>query len=111
MSISGFYTGTITSFEGEVTTVLELNLGESKGEVGGYLTLYEPHMGSGDLEIGSYLERILKFSVFASFEGLPYVCEYVGEVFPDQERISGWYDCFHSEGSVMYESGEWFAFR
>ena len=79
--------------------------------MGGYLTLFEPHVGSGDLEFGSYSEGTLKFSIFASYKGVAFVCDYFGEVITAEDRIAGGYDCFHTDGTVLYESGEWTAFR
>lgn len=84
---------------------------ESQGEVVGYLTLWEPHVGSGELEFGRYSEGILGFSIFASFLGVSFVCDYDGDISPENGEIFGGYECFHTNGTVLYESGEWSAFR
>ena len=110
-SVSGFYSGTINSFEDTSTAVLELDISESDGAVSGYLTLYEPHIGSGTLDFTSYSEGVLYFSVFASSQGVPYVCDYYGDVYPGDGLIFGDYNCFHTDGTVLYESGQWEASR
>ena len=108
--VSGFYSGTITSFEDGSTAQLELDLGESEGEVFGYLTLYDPHVGSGDIESGSFSKGFLNFTVPAVLGGVSYYCEYFGENLVDEASLAGSYECFRNDGT-FFENGEWSAFR
>ena len=109
ISFTGFYAGTITSFEDGSNAQLELDLDESGGEVFGYLTLYDPHVGSGELESGSISEGYLRFTVSAFYEGVSYYCEYFADQV-DEATFSGSYECALTDGTFTDE-GEWSAFR
>ena len=107
--LSGFYSGSITSEDG-TTGQLELDIDESSGEVFGYLTLYDPHVGSGDIESGFFSKGFLKFTVPAVYQGVSFYCEYFAENLLDEAGFTGSYECFRADGT-FYERGEWSAFR
>ena len=109
-SLSGFYSGTITSFEDGSTAQLELDIEEKGGEVFGYLTLYDPHVGSGQIEFGFFVEGFLKFTVPAVYQGVSFNCDYFAENLTDTVSIAGAYECFLIDGTFT-ENGEWSAFR
>ena len=110
-SISGFYTGTITSFEDGSTGVLELDLVESKGEVDGYLTLYEPHVGSGELDRGYFSQQFLEFKVYSSYQGTAFFCDYFADDVLVAGSLRGRYDCYRTSDEVHIDNGDWSAFR
>ena len=109
-SISGFYVGDIISIEDGLSAEIELKLEEERGDVFGYLDVYEPRVGSGELESGSYSQRALNFGVRSSVEGLPFACDYFAHVFPEEGVLKGNYECF-LRGGEFVDSGEWFAER
>ena len=68
-------------------------------------------MGSGELEPGaSYSEGFLKFTVFSSFEGVSFGCDYFADAFPDQGELEGEFECFLDDGTFV-DNGKWFAVR
>jgi len=109
-SLSGFYSGTITSSEDGSTAQLELTLDEDRGAIAGYLTLYYPHVGSGEFDSGFFSEGLLKFSVPAIHEGTSLNCDYMAEDLTDTGSIIGFYECFRTNGTYV-DSGEWSAYR
>ena len=108
--LSGFYSGTITSFEDGTTAQLELKLDESRGEVFGYLTLYDPHIGSGEIESFIRAGEFLRFSVPTVYRGVTINCDYVAENLENTAGIAGYYECFLGDGTFQ-DTGEWSAFR
>ena len=110
VSLGGFYEGTITSFEDGTTGDLELSLEEEGGRVTGNLTLFDPHVGSGEIESGSFEDGNLKFTVSAIYQRVSFSCEYFVGPVRDPSSLDGGYECFFSNGQAG-DSGEWSASR
>ena len=110
LSLRGFYSGSITSFEDGSTGQLELALDEDRGEIVGYLTLYDPHAGSGEIGSGYFSDGFLEFNVSSIYEGTPFSCDYFAEDLIDPGSIFGYYECFRNNGTYV-DNGEWSAYR
>ena len=108
--LTGFYSGSITSAEDGSTAQLELTLDEDSGSIDDYLTLYDPHVGSGEIDSGFFSDGFLQFTVPSIYQGTSFSCDYWAEDLSDNGSIIGLYECFNTDGTDV-DNGDWSAYR
>jgi hypothetical protein len=107
-SLSGLYSGTETGSQGD-SARFDLELNDEGGTLTGFLEIFLPHVGSGELtgEANPTSGEDLLFSVPFVYENNSYVCDYKGTFEPDGNTLAGEYLCFDAARTTSVDTGSW----